>query len=113
MLREGEDMLNRLGFNSELRKNNIDIVPSIYATGLSSGIVKKETFEYFVNKIISQLKTADELDGVWLHLHGSMIVEEVGSGELALRKEIRKCITDKVPISLTWEITASMPKEIA
>jgi len=113
ILVEGEDMLNRLGSTSEFRKNNIDIVPSIYATGLSSGIVKKETFEYFVNKIISQLKNADELDGVWLHLHGSMIVEEIGSGELALLKEIRKCMSDEVPISLTLDIHANIPQEIA
>ncbi len=113
ILVEGEDMLSRLGSTSEFKKNNVDIVPSIYATGLSSGIVKKETFEYFVNKIISQLKTADELDGVWLHLHGSMIVEEVGSGELALLKEIRKYISDDVPISLTLDIHANIPQEIA
>lgn len=113
ILVEGEDMLNRLGSTSEFRKNNVDILPSIYATGLSSGIVKKETFEYFLNKIISQLKTADELDGVWLHLHGSMIVEEVGSGELALLREIRKCISDEVPISLTLDIHANIPQEIA
>src|SRR5690625_3469995 len=98
ILVEGEDMLNRLGSTSEFMKHDVDIVPSIYATGLSSGIVKKETFEYFSNKIISQLKNADELDGVWLHLHGSMIVEEIGSGGLALLKEIRKCMSDEVPI---------------
>ena len=113
ILVEGEDMLNRLGSTSEFKKNNVDILPSIYATGLSSGIVKKETFEYFVNKIISRLRAADELDGIWLHLHGSMIVEEIGSGELALLKEIRKYISDEVPISLTLDIHANLPKELS
>lgn len=113
ILLEGEEILNRLGSTSELEKNNVDIIPSIYATGLSSGVVKKETFEYFMNKIISQLKTGVEVDGIWLHLHGSMIVEGIGSGELALLKEIRSCISDDVPISLTLDIHANIPQELS
>lgn len=112
ILIEGENMLDRLGCTKEFEKNQVEILPSIYATGLSSGIVKKEAFDYFVNKIVSVLKNEGNIDGVWLHLHGSMIVEGVGSGELALLKELRLHISEDTPISLTLDIHGNIPEEL-
>ncbi|MGG4555451.1 M81 family metallopeptidase [Paenibacillus humicus] len=104
VLAEGEDAASRLAGTEVFRENGIEVIPSIYATALSSGIVKKEAYRYFADKLISTLKQHPDIDGIWLHLHGAMVVEEVGSGELALVKEIRECVGPDVPISLTMDI---------
>lgn len=108
---EGEQVLGRFACTSLLQEKGIEVVPSIYATGLSSGIVKKEAYEFFRNKIIACLN--QQIDGIWLHLHGSMIVEEIGSGELDLVKEIRKHIGYDIPISLTLDPHANLSAELA
>lgn len=109
---EGIESLGRLGSTEVFQKHGVNIVPSIYVKGLSSGIVKKETFDFFKNKIISKLKIESNLDGIWLHLHGSMEVEEIGSGELALLKEIRLHVGPEIPISLTLDTHANISADL-
>src|SRR5690625_7445713 len=88
---EDEKSLERFASTDIVREEGIEIIPSIYATAISSGILTYETYRFFADKIIGKLKEAKEIDGIWLHLHGSMEVEDVGSGELALldRKSTR------------------------
>src|SRR5699024_4699183 len=111
VLVEGEDIKSRLASTEVFEQNNVDIVPSIYATALSSGIVKQETYRYFADKFMSVIENNKDIDGIWLHLHGAMVVEGIGSGELALVKEIRECIGYDIPISLTLDIHGNLSEE--
>ncbi|MEK3889391.1 M81 family metallopeptidase [Bacillus sp. FSL K6-3431] len=104
---EGEEITKRLASTEVFNKRGVEVIPSIYATGLSSGVVTQEAYRYFADKILTTLETEPEIDGIWLHLHGSMVVENIGSGELALLKEIRGYVGDEVPISLTLDIHAN------
>src|SRR5690625_3615005 len=101
---EGKEVNNRIASTEVFKENDVNIIPSIYATALSSGILTKETYRFFADKFISTLKENQDIDGIWLHLHGAMVVDGIGSGELALLKEIRECIGDEIPISLTMDI---------
>lgn len=112
VLLEGEQAAERVASTEVLRKRGAEVIPSIYATGLSSGIVKKETYRYFADKMLAVIKKEPQIDGIWLHLHGAMVVAEIGSGELALIKEIRECIGEEIPISLTLDIHANISKEL-
>src|SRR5690625_4504333 len=112
VLHEGEEAAKRVASTEVFRNFGADVIPSIYATGLSSGIVKKETYRYFADKILDVLKENRDIDGMWFHLHGAMVVEEVGSGELALLKEIRELVGYEIPISLTLDIHANISEEM-
>lgn len=112
VLVEGDAVLDRLYGVAALREQQVDVIPGIYATGLSSGIVTKSTFEFFANKLLDVLRKT-EVDGIWLHLHGSMVVEDVGSGELALIKQIREIVGSQLPISLTLDIHGNIPEELS
>lgn len=109
VLVEEEEMLSRFGSTDVFLENDITIIPSIYATALSSGEVQKEAYRFFADKIINTIKNENGVDGIWLHLHGSMVVNEVGSGELALMKEIRELVGEDIPIALTLDIHANLP----
>lgn len=111
VLVEGEEIKSRLASTEVFVENKVNIVPSIYATALSTGIVEKETFDYFADKMISVIENNRDIDGIWLHLHGAMVVEDVGSGELALLKKIRDCIGYDIPISLTLDIHGNLAEE--
>ncbi|WP_158701656.1 M81 family metallopeptidase [Lentibacillus sp. Marseille-P4043] len=111
VLVEGNEVEKRLASTEVFKDNGVEIVPSIYATALSSGTVKKEAYRYFADKFLSVLEKNKDIDGIWLHLHGSMVVEEIGSGELALLKEIRACIGYDIPISLTLDIHGNLAED--
>ncbi|GIP36106.1 M81 family metallopeptidase [Paenibacillus sp. J2TS4] len=109
---EGDAVLDRLHSVAALRMQQVDVIPGIYATGLSSGIVTKSTFDFFAQKLLAVLQDT-EVDGIWLHLHGSMVVEGIGSGELELIKQIRAFVGSQIPISLTLDIHGNIPEELS
>jgi len=102
-LYEGEDMLDRVTSTEVFKEAGATVIPTIHAFGLSSGVVKEETYRYFADKILDVLKKETDIDGIWLHLHGSMTVQGIGSAELQLLKEIREIVGGEIPISLTLD----------
>src|SRR5699024_10786847 len=91
----------------------IEVVPSIHAFGLSSGMVEESAYRYFADKLIHTLeKEKDDLDGIWLHLHGAMTINGIGSGEVQLINEIRKVIGNEIPISLALDPHGNIPLEL-
>ena len=104
---EGEEMLDRVGSTEIFKSAGAEIVPTIYATALSSGILTEDTYRFYADKMLDVIRKETHIDGIWLHLHGSMTVQNIGSGELQLLKEIRHIVGNDIPISLTLDIHAN------
>ena len=102
-LYEGEEMLDRVASTEIFKEAGATAIPTIHAFGLSSGVVTEETYRYFADKILHVLRNETDIDGIWLHLHGSMTVEGIGSAELQLLKEIREIVGGEIPISLALD----------
>lgn len=111
-LYEGEEMLDRVGSTQVFKDAGAIVVPTIHAFGISSGIVTKDTYRYFADKMLKVIKNEENIDGIWLHLHGSMTVQGIGSAELQLLKEIKEIVGSKVPISLTLDPHANNTSEL-
>lgn len=109
---EGIQVLERVCSTKVFNNANVEIIPSIYATALSSGIVTEKAYRFFADKIISTLEDSPDINGIWLHLHGAMTVENIGSAELQLLKEIREVVGFQIPISLTLDIHGNIPPEL-
>src|SRR5690625_1250051 len=112
VIAEGEKMLDRIASTEIFKREGAVLIPSIYATALSSGIVTEEAYRYFADKMLNVLINHKDIDGIWLHLHGSMTVQNVGSGELQLVKEIREIVGHDIPISITLDIHANNANEL-
>nr|WP_144925219.1 M81 family metallopeptidase [Paenibacillus bovis] len=112
VLVEGEDMLERVASTEVFQEYGVDIIPSIYAVGLSSGTVLESAYRFFADKILEVIKREGNLDAIWLHLHGSMTVEGVGSAELQLLKEIREIVGSDIPIAVCLDIHANNSLEL-
>ena len=111
-----------LGFGEDVAKNarvadvfaneNIDIIPSIYASAGASGVIKKDCFEYIESCFVKACKEhKDEIDGVWLHLHGASYVEEYGSGDHHILKTIREILGPYIPIAVVCDPHGNLTKE--
>ncbi|MEI3606500.1 M81 family metallopeptidase [Pseudogracilibacillus sp. SE30717A] len=109
---EGNQVYDRVCSTQVFREEGATVIPSIYATALSSGVVSEKTYRYFSDKILTVVKKEADIDGIWLHLHGSMTVENIGSGELQLLKEIREIVGFDIPISLTMDIHGNNTDEL-
>lgn len=104
---EGLEVLNRLYATEVFRKAGAELIPLIYAVALPNGIVAKDAYEFFANRILSILSENQDVDGVFLHLHGSTEVEEIGSGEYDLIKRIRALLGENVYIGIAMDFHAN------
>lgn len=104
---EGEEVIKRLYASEVFQRENAEIVPLIYAATLPNGIVDKDAYTYYADRILSILSENKDVDGVFLHLHGSMEVNELGSGEYHLVKSVRDLLGDDVIIGLCLDAHAN------
>ncbi len=104
---EGDEVLRRLHATEVFQEENAELIPLIYATALPYGIVARDAYEFYANGILSILEENKDVDGVFLHLHGSMEVEGLGSGEYHLVKRIRDLLGDDVIIGIALDAHAN------
>lgn len=110
-LLEGEEGKKRISATKVLEDLEVEVVPTIFASAISGGCVTEDAYRFLSDKMIDVLK-AEQVDGVWLHLHGSMEVVNVGSAEADLLRRIRELIPAKAPISLTVDLHANLHDDV-
>ncbi len=110
---EGDEVLRRIHATGIFKKENADLVPLIYATALPYGIVVRDAYEFYSSHILSILEDNKDVDGVFLHLHGSMEVEGLGSGEYHLVKRIRDLLGEDVIIGIALDAHANTDYRLA
>ncbi len=99
------------GFLDVLHQNKVNIIPSLFAAAVPSGIVTKNTFLKIVNKIIRYLNR-DRIDGVALALHGALIVEDMPLPEHFLINKIKKKLKKNIPVVATFDLHANLSFEL-
>lgn len=101
---EGQEVINHLPVRDIFEQAGIEIIPSIYATAPSYGLVDEDTFFYFENKILDVIRENPDIDGIWMYCHGAMNVKNIGSGEYRLVCDIRDLVGDKCVISFGMDL---------
>lgn len=109
---EGEESLRRVASTGVFEAAGIEVIPTVYSMALSSGVVEKEVYETFKHKLLKAAENEPDIDGVWLHLHGAMIVEDVGSAEVDLLQSLRAEIGEDVPIAVTLDPHGNITPEL-
>lgn len=99
----GEEALERMFATEIFLAEKAELVPLLYVNTLPNGICSLETYESFAQEFLSIIKQNDDLDGIMLHLHGSMEVEKIGSGEYDLITRIREIVGNDVIIGLALD----------
>lgn len=105
---EGEELLKKMAASSVFREAGAEIVPLLYASALPCGMVSAEAFDFYKDVFVKRIQKEKDFDGIYLYLHGAMYVEDVGSGEEALLKAIRRVVGDEIPISVALDYHANL-----
>lgn len=107
----GLPMLQRVAVTPFLESLPAEIVPTLYANAVPGGPLREADFRSLAGELVSMVpRTA--VDGIWLHLHGALEVENLGSGELALLRMVRERVGDRVPIALALDFHANNDLEL-
>ena len=108
----GEDIFKKLVVKDVFEEAGFEIIPSIYANALPSATVERHIYEFYMEQILDTVRVNPDTDGIYIYVHGSMEVDEIGSGELQLVKEIRKIVSRDCLIAFTMDLHANITKEL-
>ena len=109
---KGEDIFKKLVVKDVFESAGYKVVPSIYAVALPSGTVTEDIYFYYEKQIMQTVRENTDAVGVYIFFHGSMEVDDIGSGELYLLKEIRKIVSPDCVISMTMDAHANITAEL-
>ena len=100
----GWDIFKKLVVKNIFEDAGFEIIPSIYANALPSATVERHIYEYYKEQIMDTVRRNPDADGIYIYVHGSMEVDEIGSGELQLVKEIRQIVSRECLIAFTMDL---------
>ncbi|MEG9430640.1 MAG: M81 family metallopeptidase, partial [Christensenellaceae bacterium] len=109
---KGEDIFKKLVVKDIFEKAGYTVIPSIYAVALPSATVTEDIYFYYEKQIMQTVKENPDAVGVYIFFHGSMEVDNIGSGELYLLKEIRKVVSPDCIIAMTMDAHANITAEL-
>jgi len=99
----GQTLLaDRVG--SSWQREGVDLLPTLVAWALPSGLVRKWAYLRLREELLHELKALLPLDGVYLDLHGAMEVEALGDAESDLVSAVRTLVGPDVLISVSLDL---------
>lgn len=90
----------------------VEVVPTIYARAIPSGVVERDAYLRLKEGLLRRLVEAGRVDGVCLTLHGAMTVDGVGDGESDLVKGVREVVGGDVPVSVSLDLHGNIHPEM-
>lgn len=116
MLLEGRDSLEQLrgttsemaGFIQGAEKFGFEIVPTLWAWGLSTAPVQAQTLDHFIGTVQRAIQNAPKIDGVLFALHGAMVAEQALDGDGYVLSKFREFVGRDVPIVITLDLHANI-----
>lgn len=110
---EGKDVIQKIPGAHVFLEAGAELVPTIYAARGPSGTVTEDAYLYFENKILDVVRREkDNLDGIFFQMHGAMNVENIGSGEYRLMRDIRDIVGDKMPIAAAMDLHSNNDNDL-
>ena len=111
-IRFNEEALKVMELENCEQRYNVHVIPSIYANANAAALVEFEAFDYIEKKLLNTIKDhINEIDGIYLHLHGASYVENIGSGDHHIIREIRKIVGPYLPIAVSCDPHGNLTKE--
>lgn len=112
-LKQRDQVAGFLAAVKDYGKGSIKVVPIMQAKAASGGPIEKAVYDRFKDEIMTRLRAAGKLDGIYLSLHGSMGVEGLNDPEGDLLQAIRDEFGDKLPVGTSYDQHANMTEKKA
>jgi len=118
LLTDADVITQTLGMNLPItgalsvKTSDLAYVPTIWCAAEPSGFVTDDAFDRFSQMIIDKIQQANDLDGVYLDLHGAMVTTSHQDGEAELLRRIRLVVGDKLPIAVSLDLHANLSPEL-
>src|SRR5688572_20814414 len=93
-----------------LRALGHGLVGTAWGAASPSAHVTTDAFDRIATELVSRLKAAQPVDGVYLDLHGAMVVETYDDGEGELLRRVREAVGPRVPVVASLDLHANVTR---
>lgn len=112
-LRErGKEKTTISGYIEGAKRFGLKLYPTFVSAATPKGPVTDRAFEAMAEEILRALRDAPRLDGVFLAIHGAMVVESFPSGDAELTRRVREALGPEMPIVVTHDFHANIAPDI-
>ena len=96
------------GFIERAEQDGHSLHPLCWCSAEPSSYVTREAFERVAEIICASLRECDELNAVYLDLHGAMVTEHHEDGEGELLRRVRDIVGPSVPVVISLDLHANV-----
>ena len=96
------------GFIEAARPAGHDLIPLLWCSAEPSSYVTRDAFERITAMLCEDLAAKRPLDGVYLDLHGAMVVEHFEDGEGETLRRVREVLGEDIPICVSLDLHANV-----
>ena len=76
----GEEALTHMRLGDVFDRPDIELIPFSAPMPVAAGVMRKGRFDYLEQRIMNAVREhLNDLDGIYLHLHGASFVEKIGA----------------------------------
>jgi len=100
------------GFVDAMRKTTHQLVPTAWAAASPSAHVTQDAYERIARMIVDALRSAGNLDAVYLDLHGAMVTEHLNDGEGELLSRVRGVVGSDIPVVASLDLHANVTQRM-
>src|SRR5688572_17059009 len=93
-----------------LRAAGHALVGTAWGAASPSARVTRDAFERILGELVSRLKAALPVDGVYLDLHGAMVSEAYDDGEGEILRRVREAIGPRVPLVASLDLHGNVTR---
>ncbi|HEY8249206.1 MAG TPA: M81 family metallopeptidase [Burkholderiales bacterium] len=93
-----------------LRSLGHSLVGTAWGAASPSAHVTADAFERISTELVKRLRAELPLDGVYLDLHGAMVVETYDDGEGELLRRVREAVGPRVPVVASLDLHANVTR---
>jgi microcystin degradation protein MlrC len=120
MLLEGRESIEQLkgttsemaGFIKGAEEFGFEMVPTLWAWGLSTAPVEAKTLDHFLSTVQRAIENAGLIDGILFTLHGAMVAEQSLDGDGYVLSKFREFVGTGVPIVVTLDLHANISNQM-
>ncbi len=116
---EGNEVIEKLrgttsemaGFIRGAERFDFELVPTVWAWGVSSGPVKASALESLLESVRKAIGR-ERVDGILFALHGALVGEDAPDGDGLILSRLRSYVGDRTPIAITLDLHANVSEQM-
>ncbi len=93
--------------------DEFDLMPIAWAAAEPGSYVTDDAFDKISGMIADGIAATNDVDGVYLDLHGAMVTQSHDDGEAEILRRIREVTGSELPIAVSLDLHGNMSREFA